>query len=222
MKLKIFFTIIILFLIFSAFEITGTKLRFGSAYLHDSAGFITTNKPLQVADELRLSEGNLHLSVGGDAIVWQSSHYGNALQINGNGGELLYSATSHKFYGLDGDGLMLNIDSATNTITNYNYTKLGSDAPAKKEKFLSGVVPAVSSALNIAHGITDYRKIINMTFVIRDDSLDRILPQGYNITTGLSTGANFYATSTNVVYITPGTSVNLPGDTIKVTVTYRQ
>ena len=221
-----FATLIVIFItslaVFSA-DISGTKLRFGSATLHDSVDFITFNKNVKITGTLDMGAGGNFLFSGNDGLVWQYPTYADAFKISGLGGDMTYSATSHNFKGMGGVGAMMTIDSNTSLITNELYTKLGgSSAPAIKQVYLTGVVPAVSNVLNIAHGIADYNKIIAMDFVIRDDSLTRNLPKGYNITTGLSTGFNFYATSTNVVYITPGTAVNIPGDTIKITLTYTQ
>ena len=228
-KLYIFFGIFItLFFLalagFSGGDIGAGRLRIGTAYINDStSGFITINKGLIANGDYRVT-GNIELDAT-NKVLWQSSAYGDALYINGNGGEISYSATTHKFFGLGGVGEMFSIDSATATNTNTNFTKLGSGAPAIKQVLLTGIVPAVGGTLNMAHGIADYNKIIGINYVVRDDSLTRTLPAGYNVTTGLSVGFNVYAGSTNVTYITPsggGGSVNLVGDTIKVVVTYTQ
>ena len=228
-KLYIFFGIFItLFFLalagFSGGDIGAGRLRIGTAYINDStSGLLTINKGILANGEIRLS-GNISLDAT-NKIVWQPLTYGDVFNITGNGGEITHSASTHTFYGMNGAGLMFSIDSATATNTNTNFTKLGSGAPAIKQVLLTGVVPAVGGTLNIAHGIADYNKIIGINYVVRDDSLTRTLPAGYNVTTGLSVGFNVYAGSTNVTYITPsggGGSVNLVGDTIKVVVTYTQ
>lgn len=225
-KLYIFFGIFItLFFLalagFSGGDIGAGRLRIGTAYINDStSGFITINKGLIANGDYRVT-GNIELDAT-NKVLWQSSAYGDALYINGNGGEISYSATTHKFFGLGGVGEMFSIDSATQTNTNTNFTKLGSDAPAIKEKLITGVLPAVNNNLTVAHGIADWRKIISVDFLIIEDALARHIKLGYQNTLATTVGFSLWVTSTNVVYFVPLNSTDLPGDTAKFLIKYTQ
>jgi len=236
-KLYIFFGIFItLFFLalagFSGGDIGTGRLRIGTAYINDStSGILTINKGLRINGDFTTKSGD-GIYANGDIFMTNgiyrfgdvTAEYGQTgISGSNTNGEILYTGNQHNFWNNSAE--MFSIDSATATNTNTNFTKLGSGAPAIKQVLLTGIVPAVGGTLNIAHGISDYNKIISINYAVRDDSLTRTLPAGYNVTTGLGVGFNIYAGSTNVTYVTPsagGGSVNLVGDTIKVLITYIQ
>lgn len=233
-KLYIFFGIFItLFFLalagFSGGDIGAGRLRIGTAYINDStSGILTINKGLRINGDFTTKSGD-GIYANGDIFMTNgiyrfgdvTAEYGQTgISGSNTNGEILYTGNQHNFW--NNSAAMFSIDSATATNTNTNFTKLGSDAPAIKQKLITGVVPAVSGTLSTAHGITNYRRIIQATFLIRDDSLDRVVFPGYDIGVGLRPGYSFYVNGANMVYITPATSVNLPGDTIKMLITYLQ
>lgn len=230
--LSVIFAIVTIFLLTVAFDLEdagGVRLRFGTVYFNDTAsGYASINKGLKVNGELILKSGE-NFTAGSDVLMTNGifrfgdadAEYGQTgISGSNTNGEILYTASQHNFW--NNSAAMFQIDSATATNTNTNFTKLGASAPAIKQVQLTGIVPAVSGSVNMAHGLSNISKILTIDFNIRDDSTNRVLPKGSNFTTGLSPGLLAYATVTNIVYFTPAASINLPNDTIRVLITYIQ
>ena len=232
-KLYIFFGIFItLFFLalagFSGGDIGTGRLRIGTAYINDStSGILTINKGLRINGDFTTKSGD-GIYANGDIFMANgiyrfgdlTAEYGQTgISGSNTNGEILYTGNQHNFW--NNSAAMFSIDSATATNTNTNFTKLGSGAPAIKTVQLMGVAAAVGSNLTIAHGL-DIDKVVNFSYVIDNDSLDLILRPGYGLSVGLSVGHQAYLTSTNFIYQTPVASVNIPGDSVKVLITYYQ
>lgn len=205
---------IILVVFFLGASITGVKFPIGTSTLHDStSAILTLNKGMFINGNVRTSGitfkelgGNIEEDINGivlnsDFFTFQTQYETPVMILDSAGGMNLLSGN------FQAD----------------NFTKLGgSSAPAIKQKYFTGVIPAVNNTLTIAHGIADYNKIIGIRGVIKDDSSGRTFAIGYNGSTGLTTGTILYTGASNIGYFVPSAAVNLPGDTIKITLTYTQ
>lgn len=229
--LNVTFILVTAFLLFLAFDFQETSeegINFGSAeFIDTTSAYISLNKGLRVNGTFLTKSGMDIVSGGsieipdGEYLNMGSSSYQDAVGLQGQINQMFYSANAHNFQGTGG-GSLLTIDSSTSTTTVSTFTKLGASAPAIKMIQLTGVLPAVNNFLFINHGLSNVSKVLTINWTIRDDSLNRILPPGYNASTGLTTGSISYLSATQFSYYVPTNSVNLPGDTIRALITYIQ
>lgn len=227
--LNVTFILVTAFLLFLAFdfqEISGARITFGDAKLNDTTStYVSLNKGFLINGDAIIPNGNFTIT-SGDLNLYDgflnmgSDDYSASVGIDGQINEMFYHGNKHNFKGATGD--LLTIDSSTSTTTVSTFTKLGSSAPAIKMLQVTGKLPAVNNFISINHGLSNVSKVLSINWTIRDDSLNWILPPGYNASTGLTTGFVSYLSATQFSYYVPPNSVNLPGDTIRALITYIQ
>lgn len=103
------------------------------------------------------------------------------------------------------------------------FAQFGDLATPEKRVLINLPITVIGSGINtVAHGITDYRKIVSVDVKIVDDSTGWYLPLGFNASAGMSTGFLGMVRQNLCYYFVSGTAVNLLNDTAKFLITYTQ
>ena len=103
------------------------------------------------------------------------------------------------------------------------FAQFGDLATPEKRVLINLPITVIGSGINtVAHGITDYRKIVSVDVKIVDDSTGWFLPLGFNGSAGMSTGFLGMVRQDLCYYFVSGTAVNLLNDTAKFLITYTQ
>ena len=109
------------------------------------------------------------------------------------------------------------IDSDGNT-TILEYTKLGSDAPAIKQKYFISTCAAVGTNLLITHGL-DQSKIIGASCMVYDSNNNDLDPPTRGNSDALEY-YEFYIKSTQIVVYTGTAATNIAGQAVRILITY--
>jgi len=216
-------------LLITGFELGEGRIRFGGAILSDSLPYrMTINKGLKVNGALTSTDTitttgifrttELQMTGASPMIYWTT--YG--MNIDGSIDALNYNSNAHSFnteYGT----VIGYIDSASG-VSSYlpGYSNNGRGLLKRKvvQSTLGGTTPG--NYINVAHGLSSLTKIIEFSAVVYDDSAAQLIRQGFNVSTGQSTGHGFFLDATNCKWFIPATSGNLKnaGDTIRWSITY--
>ncbi|MCB0793943.1 MAG: hypothetical protein KDB88_04330 [Flavobacteriales bacterium] len=218
----------------------GESLNLGSIYdtgigtvtvPHTSAQVgIGTSTPSAKLDVRDASASELRLSLSGSH--WSklrfSSSEGLRIEAKNEGVEfrpMLLIGSELKFYSglgttpermrLTSNGLLgIGTNNPTAHLEVNGYTKLGSDAPAIKQKVVTGTYPAQNSSVLIPHGLTS-SKILSVHVIV-----DGATAGSY--TSLASVGGKYSITSTSIRIQSDGTALINPQPPLKMLITYME
>jgi len=203
----------------------------------DVGGSLSVNDSI-LADRLVLTDAQGVYLPDATSFIWRTTpQISISAQIN----ELIFTSYKTSFYtqygtriaevdstngvycamNMDVDG-SLNVDGRA-VLNGYN--KIGNNSPAMKFKLVRGKITAVGTYVNMAHGLTDFKKIIGFNYTLLRDTTDaqrKVLGHGANITTQTNMGVIVYADTTNVAVWVPVASTGLIDDSVRVLITYEE